>query len=125
MIENQRTRKDKKGLGFKEDIASTSNSKTGKLCQESGKMPIVESAAPIPSARAPASSDVGNRPSTEVCLKVKLEPDEWIKDSGCSIHMTGSKDLFSTNEVINGGNVVLGSNIKSKIIEKGTITHNL
>ncbi|GJV51519.1 hypothetical protein Tco_1447260 [Tanacetum coccineum] len=54
----------------------------------------------------------------EVCLKVKLEPDEWIKDSGCSRHMTGNKDLFSTYEAINGGNVVFGSNTKSKIIGK-------
>ncbi|GJX63034.1 zf-CCHC domain-containing protein [Tanacetum coccineum] len=62
--------------------------------------------------------------SNEVRLKVKLEPNEWIKDSGCSRHMTGNKDLFSTYEAINGGNVVFGSNTKSKIFGKGTITHN-
>ncbi|GJY05200.1 zf-CCHC domain-containing protein, partial [Tanacetum coccineum] len=27
----------------------------------------------------------------EVRQKLKLEPDEWIKDSGCSRHMTGNK----------------------------------
>ncbi|GJV32335.1 retrovirus-related pol polyprotein from transposon TNT 1-94 [Tanacetum coccineum] len=27
--------------------------------------------------------------SDEICLGVDLEPDEWIKDSGCSKHMTG------------------------------------
>ncbi|GJT98443.1 zf-CCHC domain-containing protein [Tanacetum coccineum] len=27
----------------------------------------------------------------EICLGVNLEPDEWIKDSGCSKHMTGNK----------------------------------
>ncbi|GJX36157.1 retrovirus-related pol polyprotein from transposon TNT 1-94 [Tanacetum coccineum] len=27
--------------------------------------------------------------SNEICLGVDLEPDEWIKDSGCSKHMTG------------------------------------
>ncbi|GJZ48043.1 retrovirus-related pol polyprotein from transposon TNT 1-94 [Tanacetum coccineum] len=32
--------------------------------------------------------------------KVKLEPDEWIKDSGCSRHMTGNKKLFSTYKEI-------------------------
>ncbi|GJV11669.1 retrovirus-related pol polyprotein from transposon TNT 1-94 [Tanacetum coccineum] len=26
----------------------------------------------------------------EICLGVNLEPDEWIKDSGCSKHMTGN-----------------------------------
>ncbi|GJS29100.1 zf-CCHC domain-containing protein [Tanacetum coccineum] len=27
----------------------------------------------------------------QVCLKVKFEPDEWIKDSRCARHMTGNK----------------------------------
>nr|GEV99283.1 copia protein [Tanacetum cinerariifolium] len=40
---------------------------------------------------------------SKVCLKVKLEPDEWTKDSRCSRYMTGNKDLFSTYEAINGG----------------------
>ncbi|GJT80672.1 retrovirus-related pol polyprotein from transposon TNT 1-94 [Tanacetum coccineum] len=38
--------------------------------------------------------------SNEVCLKVKLELDEWIKDSGCSRHMTGNKYLFSSYKTI-------------------------
>ncbi|GJS31391.1 retrovirus-related pol polyprotein from transposon TNT 1-94 [Tanacetum coccineum] len=84
-----------------------SEAKTEKLGQESGKLYAVEPAEPVPSA--------------EVCLKVKLEPDEWIKDSGCSRNMTGNKDLFSTCEAINGGNVVFGSYTKSKIIVKGQI----
>ncbi|GJY57836.1 hypothetical protein Tco_0457728 [Tanacetum coccineum] len=28
--------------------------------------------------------------SNEICLGINLEPDEWIKDSGCSKHMTGN-----------------------------------
>ncbi|GKC23014.1 hypothetical protein Tco_1025164, partial [Tanacetum coccineum] len=28
--------------------------------------------------------------SSEICLGVDLEPDKWIKDSGCSKHMTGN-----------------------------------
>nr|GEU95169.1 hypothetical protein [Tanacetum cinerariifolium] len=51
-------------------------------------------------------------------LKVKLEPDEWIKDSGCTRYMTGNKSLFSTYEAIDGGNVVFDSNGKSQIIGK-------
>ncbi|GJU98156.1 zf-CCHC domain-containing protein [Tanacetum coccineum] len=39
----------------------------------------------------------------EVRQKVKLEPDEWIKDSGCSRHMTGNKKLFLTYKEIDGG----------------------
>ncbi|GJY52564.1 hypothetical protein Tco_0443411 [Tanacetum coccineum] len=27
--------------------------------------------------------------SSEICLEVDLEPNEWIKDSGCSKHITG------------------------------------
>ncbi|GJX81815.1 copia protein [Tanacetum coccineum] len=56
--------------------------------------------------------------SNEVCLKVKLELDEWIKDSGCSRHMTGNKYLFSSYKTIGRGNVVFGGNTKSKIIKK-------
>ncbi|GJZ22969.1 retrovirus-related pol polyprotein from transposon TNT 1-94, partial [Tanacetum coccineum] len=41
--------------------------------------------------------------TNEVRLKVKLEPDEWIKDSGCSRLMTGNKDLFSSYKPIDGG----------------------
>ena len=57
-------------------------------------------------------------------MKVGLEPDEWIKDSGCSRHMMGNKILFSTYQECDGGNVTFGSNLKSKIIGKGTIAHN-
>ncbi|GJX35936.1 zf-CCHC domain-containing protein [Tanacetum coccineum] len=116
IIENQRLKKDKKGFGFTKDKASTSEVKTGKLGQENFNMPTVKPVAPVPSAREPASADVR--------LKVKLESGEWIKDSGCSRHMTGNKDLFPTYEAINIGNVVFGSNIKNKIIGKGTIAHN-
>ncbi|GJR21337.1 retrovirus-related pol polyprotein from transposon TNT 1-94 [Tanacetum coccineum] len=34
--------------------------------------------------------------SSEICLGVDLEPDEWIKDSRCSKHMTGIRKLFSS-----------------------------
>ncbi|GJX03466.1 zf-CCHC domain-containing protein [Tanacetum coccineum] len=30
----------------------------------------------------------------EICLGINLEPDEWIKDSRCSKHMTGLKHTF-------------------------------
>ncbi|GKA02578.1 retrovirus-related pol polyprotein from transposon TNT 1-94 [Tanacetum coccineum] len=54
-----------------------------------------------------------------VCLRIGSEPDEWIKDSGCSKHMMGNKSLFSTYKAYNEGNVVFGSNLKGKIIGKG------
>nr|GEZ80599.1 retrovirus-related Pol polyprotein from transposon TNT 1-94 [Tanacetum cinerariifolium] len=55
-------------------------------------------------------------------LRTCLEPDEWIKDSGCSKDMTGNKSLFSTYNAYDEGNVVFGSNLKGKIIGKGRIS---
>ncbi|GKC54214.1 zf-CCHC domain-containing protein [Tanacetum coccineum] len=40
--------------------------------------------------------------SNEICLGINLEPDEWIKDSGCSKHMTGNRKLLSTYKAYNG-----------------------
>ncbi|GKD69465.1 retrovirus-related pol polyprotein from transposon TNT 1-94 [Tanacetum coccineum] len=53
-----------------------------------------------------------------------MEPDEWIKDSGCSKHMTGNQKLFSSYKVYNGGNVIFGSNLRGNIIGKGTISND-
>ncbi|GJW35036.1 retrovirus-related pol polyprotein from transposon TNT 1-94 [Tanacetum coccineum] len=33
---------------------------------------------------------------------IDLEPDEWIKDNGCSKHMTGNRKLFSSYKAYNG-----------------------
>ncbi|GKB49301.1 zf-CCHC domain-containing protein [Tanacetum coccineum] len=57
--------------------------------------------------------------SNEICLGINLEPDEWIKDSGCSKHMTRNRRLFSTYQAYNGGNVIFGSNLRGNIIGKG------
>ncbi|GKA96703.1 retrovirus-related pol polyprotein from transposon TNT 1-94 [Tanacetum coccineum] len=62
--------------------------------------------------------------SSEICLGIDLEPDEWIKDCGCSKHITGSRMLFSTYKAYNGGNVVFGSNLRGNIIGKGQICDN-
>ncbi|GJT29076.1 hypothetical protein Tco_0909351 [Tanacetum coccineum] len=60
----------------------------------------------------------------EICLGVDLEPDEWIKDSGCSKHMMGNRKLFSTYKAYNGGNVIFDSNLRGNIIGKGTISND-
>ncbi|GJT93780.1 retrovirus-related pol polyprotein from transposon TNT 1-94 [Tanacetum coccineum] len=62
--------------------------------------------------------------SNEICLGVDLEPHEWIKDSGCSKHMTGNRKLFLTYKAYNGGNVIFGSNLRGNIIGKGQICDN-
>ncbi|GJX90796.1 hypothetical protein Tco_0344122 [Tanacetum coccineum] len=49
----------------------------------------------------------------------KIEPGEWIKDSGCSKKMMGNRKLFSTYKAYNGGNVIFGSNLSGNIIGKG------
>ncbi|GJT32722.1 retrovirus-related pol polyprotein from transposon TNT 1-94 [Tanacetum coccineum] len=59
----------------------------------------------------------------KICLRVDLEPDQWIKYSECSKHMTGNRKFFSTYKAYNGGNVIFGSNLGSNIIGKGTISH--
>ncbi|GJU11485.1 retrovirus-related pol polyprotein from transposon TNT 1-94 [Tanacetum coccineum] len=61
--------------------------------------------------------------SSVICLGVDLEPDEWIKDSGCSKHMMGNRKLFLTYKAYNGGNIIFGSNLRGNIICKGTISH--
>nr|GEW46979.1 retrovirus-related Pol polyprotein from transposon TNT 1-94 [Tanacetum cinerariifolium] len=50
--------------------------------------------------------------SNEICLGINLESDEWIKDSGCSKHMTGNRKLFSTYKAYNGGNVIFERNLR-------------
>ncbi|GKB98890.1 hypothetical protein Tco_0985027 [Tanacetum coccineum] len=50
--------------------------------------------------------------SNEICLGINLDLDEWIKDSGCSKHMTGNRKLFSTYKAYNGGNVIFESNLR-------------
>ncbi|GJT15830.1 retrovirus-related pol polyprotein from transposon TNT 1-94 [Tanacetum coccineum] len=62
--------------------------------------------------------------SNEICIGVDLEPDEWIKDSGCSKHMMGNQKLFSTYKAYNGGNVISGRNLRSNIIGKCQICDN-
>ncbi|GKA04609.1 retrovirus-related pol polyprotein from transposon TNT 1-94 [Tanacetum coccineum] len=62
--------------------------------------------------------------SSEICLGVDLEPDEWIKDSGCSKHMTGNRKLFSSYKAYNGGNIIFGSNLHGNIIGKGMISND-
>ncbi|GJS29420.1 retrovirus-related pol polyprotein from transposon TNT 1-94 [Tanacetum coccineum] len=62
--------------------------------------------------------------SREICLRIDLEPDEWIKDSRCLRHMTGSRKLFSTYKAYNGGNVVFSSNLRGNIIGIGQICDN-
>ncbi|GJR98525.1 pentatricopeptide repeat-containing protein [Tanacetum coccineum] len=46
-----------------------------------------------------------------ICLGIDLEPDEWIKDNGCSKHMTGNQKLFSTTKA-SMSNIFLGIDLE-------------
>uniref|UniRef100_A0A2N9H7H1 Retroviral polymerase SH3-like domain-containing protein n=1 Tax=Fagus sylvatica TaxID=28930 RepID=A0A2N9H7H1_FAGSY len=52
----------------------------------------------------------------EVCLISKSTKDKWFLDSGCSRHMTGDKNKFTSLTLKDGGNVKFGDNSKGKII---------
>ncbi|GJZ33841.1 retrovirus-related pol polyprotein from transposon TNT 1-94 [Tanacetum coccineum] len=141
MVEMQKPSKDKCGLGYTETIASSRNTKIKNLGDQLKKL-SVEPACRCHSPTAPASSNEQHRLSDDsaekkedletnvikqndsVRQKVKLDPDEWIQDSGCTRHMTGNKDLFSSYKLIDGGNVLFGSNTKSKIINKAFCNAN-
>ncbi|GJT38971.1 retrovirus-related pol polyprotein from transposon TNT 1-94 [Tanacetum coccineum] len=91
MLSSQKPSGDKLGLGFNSFEASSSETKEIKFVKSQEK---------------------------SIYLGVDLEPDEWIKDSGCSKHMTGNQNLFSTYKAYNGGNVIFGSNLHGRGIRK-------
>ncbi|GJU71022.1 retrovirus-related pol polyprotein from transposon TNT 1-94 [Tanacetum coccineum] len=101
MLSNQKPSGEKLGLGFNSFEASSSETKEIKFVKAQKRRPLME-----------------------ICLGVDLEPDEWIKDSGCSKHMTGNRKLFSTYKAYNGGNVIFGSNLRGNIIGKGTVSND-
>ncbi|GJV48937.1 retrovirus-related pol polyprotein from transposon TNT 1-94 [Tanacetum coccineum] len=104
MLEKQKTQKDKNGIGFKEDIASNSNTKTKKSGLVDKEMSTIELTLPVLSSSIEqnwlSAENAKTLGSNLVRVKVKIGPDEWIKDSGCSRHMTGNKDLFSSYKAI-------------------------
>ncbi|GJU84144.1 retrovirus-related pol polyprotein from transposon TNT 1-94 [Tanacetum coccineum] len=56
----------------------------------------------------------------EICLGVDLEPDEWIKDSRCSKHMTG----MIPNDSLNIDNVEHVDNLRFNLLSVGQICDN-
>ncbi|GKA75970.1 retrovirus-related pol polyprotein from transposon TNT 1-94, partial [Tanacetum coccineum] len=83
--------------------------------------PLIQESGDITLALSPITPlDVytqGLEYGEEICFGVDLEPDEWIKDSGCSKHMTGNLKLFSTYKAYNGGDVIFGSNLRGQICD--------
>ncbi|GJY02452.1 zf-CCHC domain-containing protein [Tanacetum coccineum] len=127
MLNNQKPSGDKLGLGFNSFEASSSGTKEIKFVKAQKKTssdggPIIMG-DPLNVQAAP-KINMGPPPATydsekSICLGIDLEPDEWIKDSGCSKHMMGNRKLFSTYKAYNGGNIIFGSNLRGNIIGKG------
>ncbi|GKB08483.1 retrovirus-related pol polyprotein from transposon TNT 1-94 [Tanacetum coccineum] len=59
-----------------------------------------------------------------IFLGVNLEPNEWIRNSGCSKHMMSNQKLFSTYKANNGGDVIFDSNLRGNIIGNGMISND-
>ncbi|GJS00156.1 retrovirus-related pol polyprotein from transposon TNT 1-94 [Tanacetum coccineum] len=96
MLSNQKPSGDKLGFGFNSFEASSSGTKEIKFVKYQKK----------------------------AYSGVDLEPGEWIKDSGCSKHMTGNRKLFSTYKAYNEGNIIFGCNLRGNIIGNGKICDN-
>ena len=56
-----------------------------------------------------------------MCLISKSTKDKWFLDSGCSRHIIGDKNKFTTLSPKDGRNVTFGDNSKGKIIGIGKI----
>uniref|UniRef100_A0A2N9GEE5 CCHC-type domain-containing protein n=1 Tax=Fagus sylvatica TaxID=28930 RepID=A0A2N9GEE5_FAGSY len=62
----------------------------------------------------------------DLCLMAHGD-EKWFLDSGCSRHMTGDKNKFTSLTLKDGGNVKFGDNSKGKIIgivERGVSTRS-
>nr|GEZ90470.1 hypothetical protein [Tanacetum cinerariifolium] len=79
MLNNQESPSCKIGLGFNSCKASTSRTKIMSFVESSTEKASNGSTIKVHGSTMPGS----------VCLRTCLEPNEWIKDSGCSKHMTG------------------------------------
>ncbi|GJU29197.1 retrovirus-related pol polyprotein from transposon TNT 1-94 [Tanacetum coccineum] len=132
MLSNQKPFREKLGLVFNSLEASSSGTKEIKFVKAQKKKstnggpinmggPHNVQAAPKQLWDRHQSSSLDLR---KIYLGIDLEPDEWIKNSGYSKHMTGNRKLFSTYKAYNGGNVILGSNLHGNIIGKGTISND-
>ncbi|GJS89622.1 retrovirus-related pol polyprotein from transposon TNT 1-94 [Tanacetum coccineum] len=102
---------DNDSLGFDSDKASKSGTKTMSFVGSSAEKGTDGSTIKVHESTLPGS----------VCLRTCLEPDGWIKDSGCSKHMTGNKSLFSTYKAYDGGTKWV---FRNKLDENGIVSRN-
>ncbi|GJT53028.1 retrovirus-related pol polyprotein from transposon TNT 1-94 [Tanacetum coccineum] len=119
MLNNQKPFREKLGLGFSSFEASSSGTKEIKFVKSQKKAssdgglinmgsPHIVQAAPKEIMGPPVITS-----GSEKSLGVDLEPNEWIKDSGFSKHITGNQKLFSSYNAYNRGNAIFGSNLRA------------
>nr|GEY80812.1 zf-CCHC domain-containing protein/DUF4219 domain-containing protein/UBN2 domain-containing protein [Tanacetum cinerariifolium] len=131
MLSNPKPSSDKLGLGFNSFEASSSGTKEMKFMKAQKEVSTdggpINMGGPLNVQAAPNLIwDRHQEPHLDlrkICLGVDLEPNEWIKDSGCSKHITSNRELFSSYKAYNRGNVIFGSNLSSNIIGKGKQAH--
>ncbi|GJU91270.1 zf-CCHC domain-containing protein [Tanacetum coccineum] len=128
MLNNQKPSGEQLSLGFNSFEASSSGTKEIKFVNAQKKVSLdggpINMGGPLNVLAAPKVNmgpPPGTTPGSE---KIDLEPDEWIKDSRCSKHMTGNQKLFTSYKAYNRGNVIFGSNLRGNIIGKGQICDN-
>ncbi|GJR15711.1 hypothetical protein Tco_0798363 [Tanacetum coccineum] len=110
MLSNQKPSGDKLGLGFNSFEASSSGTKEIKFVKSHKDT-------------SPGGGPLNKGGPHIICLGVDLEPEEWIKDSGCSKHTTENQKFFSTYKAYNRGNVIFDSNLRGNISVKAAISH--
>nr|GEW95259.1 uncharacterized mitochondrial protein AtMg00810-like [Tanacetum cinerariifolium] len=111
MLNNQKSPSFKIGLGFDSGKASTSKTKTISFVGSSIEKAMDGSTIKVHESTLPRS----------VCLRTCLKPDEWLKDSGCSKHMTGNKSFFSTFTAYDREHV---DNLAFNLLSVGQICEN-
>lgn len=71
--------------------------------------------------------EMGEEEEEELLLMAYVEENKttrtnaWFLDSGCSNHMCGDKDMFSSMEELYKHNVKCGNNSRISVAEKGSV----
>lgn len=63
-------------------------------------------------------------PLGAISNQVDASKSKWYKDSGCSCHMTGHKDILSLFHNVEGGNISFGNKDTGGIIGHGRVQLN-
>nr|GEU59314.1 hypothetical protein [Tanacetum cinerariifolium] len=117
MLNNQKSPSCKIGLGFDSDKASTSETKTMSFVGSFAEKGTDRSTIKVHGSTLPGS----------VYLRTCLELDEWIKDSGCSKHMTGNFWCTASVKTLNKGEIELNAIVdgQDKTITEASVKRHL